>query len=125
MGLANSCKSETCVGSRVRLVGVFISFEKNFYRLPFTPPLSGSPYRSFRYADLRKVITFDASAHDDLDHHGRLHSGAVQGHQTWGVEVEIDQKGVKAAAERCKWDYGGHQRAVETLSTKPLIWGTL
>jgi hypothetical protein len=28
----------TCVGSRVRLVGVFISFEKNFYRLPFTPP---------------------------------------------------------------------------------------
>jgi hypothetical protein len=26
------------VGSRVRLVGVFISFEKNFYRLPFTPP---------------------------------------------------------------------------------------
>jgi hypothetical protein len=30
--------SETCVGSRVRLVGVFISFEKNFYRVPFTPP---------------------------------------------------------------------------------------
>jgi hypothetical protein len=26
---------------RVRLVGVSISFEKNFYRLPFTPPLSG------------------------------------------------------------------------------------
>jgi hypothetical protein len=40
-------ESETCVGSRVRLVGVFISFEKNFYRLPFTPPLSGSLYRSF------------------------------------------------------------------------------
>jgi hypothetical protein len=40
-------ESETCVGSRVRLVGVFISFEKNFYRLPFTPPLSGSPHRSF------------------------------------------------------------------------------
>jgi hypothetical protein len=35
-------------GSRIRLVGVLISFEKNFYRLPFTPPLSGSPYRSFR-----------------------------------------------------------------------------
>jgi hypothetical protein len=28
----------TCVGSRVHLVGVSISFEKNFYRLPFTPP---------------------------------------------------------------------------------------
>jgi hypothetical protein len=31
-------ESETCVGSRVHLVGAFISFEKNFYRLPFTPP---------------------------------------------------------------------------------------
>jgi hypothetical protein len=42
------CESETCVGSRVHLVGVSISFEKNFYRLPFTPPLSGSPYQSFK-----------------------------------------------------------------------------
>jgi hypothetical protein len=49
MDLANlGGESETCVGSRVRLVGVSISFEKNFYRLPFTPPLSGSPYRSFK-----------------------------------------------------------------------------
>jgi hypothetical protein len=49
VGLANlDSELETCVGSRVRLVGVFISFEKNFYRLPFTPPLSGSPYWSFR-----------------------------------------------------------------------------
>jgi hypothetical protein len=48
MGLANlGSESETCVGSRVHLVGVSVSFEKNFYRLPFTPPLSGSPYRSF------------------------------------------------------------------------------
>jgi hypothetical protein len=31
-------ESETCVGSHVRLVGVSISFEKNFYQLPFTPP---------------------------------------------------------------------------------------
>jgi hypothetical protein len=39
VGLTNlGSESETCVGSRVRLVGVFISFEKNFYRLPFTPP---------------------------------------------------------------------------------------
>jgi hypothetical protein len=46
--LANlGSESETCVGSRVRLVGVSISFEKNFNRLPFTPPLSGSPYQSF------------------------------------------------------------------------------
>jgi hypothetical protein len=38
--LANlGSESETCVGSRVRLVGVSVSFEKNFYRLPFTPPL--------------------------------------------------------------------------------------
>jgi hypothetical protein len=30
-------ESETWVGSRVHLVGVSTSFEKNFYRLPFTP----------------------------------------------------------------------------------------
>jgi hypothetical protein len=47
--LANlGSESERCVGSRSHLVGVSISFEKNFYRLPFTPPLSGSPFRSFR-----------------------------------------------------------------------------
>jgi hypothetical protein len=40
-------ESETFVRSRLHLVGVSISSEKNFYRLPFTPPLSGSPYRSF------------------------------------------------------------------------------
>jgi hypothetical protein len=39
VGLANlGSELETCVGSRVRLVGVPISFEKNFYRLPFTLP---------------------------------------------------------------------------------------
>jgi hypothetical protein len=39
VGLANlGSESEMCVGSRVRLVGVSISFEKNFYQLPFTPP---------------------------------------------------------------------------------------
>jgi hypothetical protein len=37
--LANlGSESEMCVGSCVRLVGVFISFENNFYRLPFTSP---------------------------------------------------------------------------------------
>jgi hypothetical protein len=40
-------ESETCFGSRVCLVGVLISSENNFYRLPFTPlPLFGSPNRS-------------------------------------------------------------------------------
>jgi hypothetical protein len=39
VGLANlGSELEKCVGSHVRLVGVSISFEKNFYRLPFTPP---------------------------------------------------------------------------------------
>jgi hypothetical protein len=39
VGLANlGSESETCVGSRVHLVGVSTSFEKNFYQLPFTPP---------------------------------------------------------------------------------------
>jgi hypothetical protein len=47
VGLANlSSESKMCVRSRVHLVGVSISFEKSFYRLPFTPP-SGSPFRSF------------------------------------------------------------------------------
>jgi hypothetical protein len=54
VGLTNlGSESETCVGSRVHLVGAFISFEKNFYRLPFTPPLSGSPYRSFIHPVLK------------------------------------------------------------------------
>jgi hypothetical protein len=39
VGLTNlSSKSETFVGSRVHLVGASMSFEKNFYQLPFTPP---------------------------------------------------------------------------------------
>jgi hypothetical protein len=39
--LANlGSESETCVGSRVHLVGASIAFEKNFYRLPLTPPPS-------------------------------------------------------------------------------------
>jgi hypothetical protein len=37
--LANlGSEPKTSVGSRVHLVGAFISFEKNFYQLPFTPP---------------------------------------------------------------------------------------
>jgi hypothetical protein len=41
VGLANlGSESETCVGSCVHLVGVSISFWKNFYWLPFTPPPS-------------------------------------------------------------------------------------
>jgi hypothetical protein len=37
--LANlGSESETCVERCVRLVGVSISFEKKFYRLPSTPP---------------------------------------------------------------------------------------
>jgi hypothetical protein len=39
VGLANlGSESETCAGSLVHLVGVSISFKKNFYQLPFTPP---------------------------------------------------------------------------------------
>jgi hypothetical protein len=69
VGLANlGSESETCVGSRVRLVGVFISFEKNFYRLPFTPPLSGSPYRSFTLAlDEALVANMEKMVNEDLD----------------------------------------------------------
>jgi hypothetical protein len=68
VGLANlGSKLESCVGSRVRLVGATISFENNFYRLPSTPPLSGSPYRSFSLAAenhvYRVVFTWVHSLH--------------------------------------------------------------
>jgi hypothetical protein len=56
----------------------------------------------WRNADLRKVITFVISARDDLDCHGRLRSGVTHGRQPWGIEVEIDLTGVKAAAKHCK-----------------------
>jgi hypothetical protein len=48
-------ESETCVGSRVRLVGVSIFFEKNFYRLPFTPPLW------FAVSVLHRVVVLEAA----------------------------------------------------------------
>jgi hypothetical protein len=53
----------------------------------------------WRYANLRKVITFDVSARDDLDRHGRLRSGAAQARQPWGVEVDIDRIGIEAATK--------------------------
>jgi hypothetical protein len=69
VGLTNlGSESETCVGSRVHLVGVFISIEKNFYRLPFTPPLSGSPYRSFTWTP-RLVASYFASSTANSGYH--------------------------------------------------------
>jgi hypothetical protein len=73
-------ESETCVGSLVHLVGVSISFEKNFYRLPFTPPLSGSPYRSFNfilgpklsYADFCHAHASTEDTHAKLDFQARV-----------------------------------------------------
>jgi hypothetical protein len=56
----------------------------------------------WQYANLRKVITFDMSARDDLDRHGRLLSGAAQAREPWGVEVDIDLIGVEAATKCCK-----------------------
>jgi hypothetical protein len=53
--------------------------------------------------ELRKVTSStDVNARDDLNRHGRLRSGATQGCQPWGMEVEIDLTGVKAAAKRYK-----------------------
>jgi hypothetical protein len=53
-------------------------------------------------ADLRKVTSTDENAYEDLNRHDRLHSGAAQGRQPSGMEVEIDLMGVKAAAKRYK-----------------------
>jgi hypothetical protein len=47
------------VGSHVRLVGVFISFKKNFYRLPFTPP----PSLVCRIGPLRSMSSLHGSGH--------------------------------------------------------------
>jgi hypothetical protein len=51
---------------RVHLVGVSISFEKNFYQLPFTPSLSGrlivpsghKMNRLFNACDIERKILF-------------------------------------------------------------------
>jgi hypothetical protein len=56
-----SSKSETCVGSRVHLVGATISFDKNFYWLPFTSHLSGSLYRSFKWYQRRLQVSIDSN----------------------------------------------------------------
>jgi hypothetical protein len=65
-------ESETCVGNRVHLVGVSISIEKNFYRLPFTPPLSGSPYRSFN-PQIQKLLYAVVLARCKLRHYFEAH----------------------------------------------------
>jgi hypothetical protein len=65
VGLTNlGSESKSCVGSRVHLVGASISFEKNFYRLPFTPP---SLVRRIGPSDMRfiyVVACWPSSAHD-------------------------------------------------------------
>jgi hypothetical protein len=64
VGLANlGSESETCVGSRVHLVGVSISFEKYFYRLPFTPPslvrrIGLSAVKRVTWAKIVQMVTF-------------------------------------------------------------------
>jgi hypothetical protein len=50
-------ESETCVGSRVRLVGASLSFEKYFYQLPFTPP---SLVRRFGPSHTHKIQISDS-----------------------------------------------------------------
>jgi hypothetical protein len=74
--LANlSSESEMCVGSRVRLVGVSISFENNF-SAPIHSPLSGSLYQSFSFS----VATLSAEKErgekyiDKRRHRGELQS---------------------------------------------------
>jgi hypothetical protein len=86
VGLANlGSESETCVGSRVHLVGVYISFEKNFYRLPFTPPSLvrriGPSSRSFDAEGTRR----DRKACVEAKR------GAVAGHPSDGAMTRIPQ----------------------------------
>jgi hypothetical protein len=61
------------LGFRVHLVGVSISFEKNFYQLPFTPPLSGHQFRSFtRYQRRLRILVILTSLRSK---HGVLGTG--------------------------------------------------
>jgi hypothetical protein len=46
---------------RVDLVGEVFSFEKNFYQLPFTPPISGRPIWSFKWDQSRLQIFSDSN----------------------------------------------------------------
>jgi hypothetical protein len=81
-------ESETCVGSRVRLVGVSISFEKNFYRLPFTPPLSGSPYRSFTL----EIMWLQENTHKRSENpifYGPCHATLVEELLPHGIHVSM------------------------------------
>jgi hypothetical protein len=48
--------SKSCVGSRVHLVRASISFEKNLYRLPFTPP-SLALYQTFNPLEAPSLVT--------------------------------------------------------------------
>jgi hypothetical protein len=65
VGLANlGSESETCVGSRVRLVEVSISFKKNFYQLPFTPPSLVrciDPSSCFWPAEVWQIVRLDVA----------------------------------------------------------------
>jgi hypothetical protein len=85
-------ESETCVGSHVRLVVVPLSFVKNFYPLPFTPPISGSPLRSFTPAGQKTVREVGVDVHGGGDAlklvggglrpgvlHGGSHGGLADG----------------------------------------------
>jgi hypothetical protein len=45
----------------------------------------------WRCADLKKVITFDVSARDDLNHHGLLRSSTAQGRQPYGGRYQLER----------------------------------
>jgi hypothetical protein len=90
-------ESETCVGSRVHLVGVSISIKMNFYRLPFTP-LSGSPFRSF---------TCEASGAKEHGHDSKHEASsgrtnnAIKGvdESVWAVQL-VEHVGKKVMEEK-------------------------
>jgi hypothetical protein len=109
VGLTNlGSESETCVGSRFHLVGVSISFEKNFYRLPFTPPLSGSPYRSFNDARGRFNCTTPPTSSS---------SGTVGGNPT------LSSYGTDDAATSSSSSDGPHRQVDPSVKSKQALVG--
>jgi hypothetical protein len=115
VGLANlGSESETCVGSRVRLVGVSICFEKNFYRLPFTSPsmvrrIGPSPFRHGRRPDFAGSTAWRTGRRNPCQ-------AATEAEQRWIVRVlsvSCAQDGSRAGPE--------HRRITAVPEYRPVV----
>jgi hypothetical protein len=61
LAIMGSLSGEVFLVSRVHLFGEGISLKKIFYRLPFTPPFSGSPFQSFKWYQRHLRVLVDSN----------------------------------------------------------------